>query len=36
LNKGARSGVPDVGTSSNVIIEDELILVSDSSSSEDA
>jgi hypothetical protein len=36
LNKGAHSGVPDVGTSSNVIIEDEPILVRDSSSSEDA
>jgi hypothetical protein len=36
LNKGACFGVPDVGTSSNVIIEDEPILVSDSSSYEDA
>jgi hypothetical protein len=36
LNKGARSGVPDVGTSSNINIDDEPILVSDSISSEDA
>jgi hypothetical protein len=36
LNKGAHSGVLDVGTSSNVNIEDEPILVSDSTSSEDA
>jgi hypothetical protein len=36
LNKGACSGVLDVGTSSNVNIEDEPILVSDSISSEDA
>jgi hypothetical protein len=36
LNKGARSGVLDVGTSSNVDIDDEPILVSDSISSEDA
>jgi hypothetical protein len=36
LNKGARSDVLDVGTSSNVNIEDEPILVSDSISSEDA
>jgi hypothetical protein len=36
LNKGARSGVLDVGISSNVNIEDEPILVSDSISSKDA
>jgi hypothetical protein len=36
LNKGARSGVPDVETSSNVNIDDEPILVSDSIFSEDA
>jgi hypothetical protein len=36
LNKGACSSVSDVGTSSNINIEDEPILVSDSSSSKDA